>query len=113
MKNHPQSDQSTAKDRHKPALTTRQHKIVTLVVAGFKNKEIAQRMSLSEEVVKTEFQKIFSKLGVCDRLELAFYAVDNKLVPIRNKNRHPLPPGRAAQSTSLQEILDKLKSKPR
>jgi len=112
MKNHPQSDQSTAKDRHKSVLTTRQHKIVTLVVAGFKNKEIAQRMSLPEDVVKNQLQKIFTKLGVGDRLELVFYAVDHKLVRIRNKNR-PLPPGRAAQSTFLQEILEKLESKPR
>ena len=93
-------------------LTARERKIVSLAVDGFKDQQIAQRMLLREQTVKNRLRRIFTNLGVCDRLELVFYALDNKLVPPRNVNARSLPPGRAAQSTPLQDIVENLGSKP-
>jgi DNA-binding NarL/FixJ family response regulator len=61
-------------------LTPRELEVVTAVTAGFTNKEIAQRFSLSEETVKHHLTKIFSKIGVSNRLELALFAVSQRLV---------------------------------
>jgi hypothetical protein len=43
------------------------------VAQGFKNKEMAERMFISEQTVKNHLHNIFDKLGVSDRLELALY----------------------------------------
>ena len=62
-------------------LTPRELQIVSLVVAGHSNKNIAEKFSLSEDTVKHHVSNIFDKLGVCNRLELALFAVKNRLVP--------------------------------
>lgn len=46
---------------------------------GFKNKEIAERIFISEQTVKNHLHNIFDKLGVSDRLELALYAIHKGL----------------------------------
>jgi two-component system nitrate/nitrite response regulator NarL len=61
-------------------LTARELEIVTAVTAGYTNREIAQRFTLSEETVKHHLTKIFSKAGVSNRLELALLAVSQRLV---------------------------------
>jgi DNA-binding NarL/FixJ family response regulator len=61
-------------------LTRREVEIVTLVVAGYTNPEIAQRCSISEQTVKHHMSNIFDKLGVSNRLELALFAVNHSLV---------------------------------
>jgi two-component system nitrate/nitrite response regulator NarL len=61
-------------------LTIREVAIVTTVAAGFTNKEVAHRFSISEETVKHHLTKIYSKLGVSNRLELALFAISRKLV---------------------------------
>ena len=104
MKSHSQFRKSTAKDRQRPGLTARERKIAALVVDGFKDKEIGQRMLLPEQTVKNQIQKIFSKLGVCDRLALVFYVVDNKLVPSRNIKGESRLPMNATQSSLLQAL---------
>jgi len=50
-----------------------------LVAQGFKNKEMAEKMFISEQTVKNHLHNIFDKLGVSDRLELALYAIHNNL----------------------------------
>jgi DNA-binding NarL/FixJ family response regulator len=64
---------------HTGALSTREREIVILVAQGFKNKEMAERMFISEQTVKNHLHNIFDKLGVSDRLELALYAIHNNL----------------------------------
>jgi len=54
--------------------------IVTKVVAGSTNREIAQAFSISEETVKHHLTSIFDKTGVSNRLELALFAVRQGLV---------------------------------
>ena len=57
----------------------REREIVALVAQGFKNKEMAEKMFISEQTVKNHLHNIFDKLGVSDRLELALYAIHNNL----------------------------------
>lgn len=58
-----------------PALSRREREIVNLVTHGLRNKELAERLSISEQTVKNHMHNIFDKLGVSDRLELALYAI--------------------------------------
>lgn len=60
-------------------LTPREMEIVTMVVAGYSNPDIAQRCSISEQTVKHHISNIFDKLGVSNRLELALFAVNHRL----------------------------------
>ena len=60
-------------------LTPRELEIVTLVVAGYSNPDIAQRFSISGQTVKHHISNIFDKLGVSTRLELALFAVNHQL----------------------------------
>ena len=61
-------------------LTARELEIVASVTSGYSNKEIARRFSLSQETVKHHLTKVFSKLGVSNRLELALFAISHHLV---------------------------------
>lgn len=60
-------------------LTPRELEIVTLVVAGYSNPDIAQRCSIGQQTVKHHISNIFDKLGVSNRLELALFAVNHDL----------------------------------
>ncbi len=60
-------------------LSGREREIVILVAQGFKNREMAERMFISEQTVKNHLHNIFDKLGVSDRLELALYAIHHNL----------------------------------
>src|SRR5450631_3450316 len=69
----------TGKARERSPLSTREREIVQLVAQGYKNKEMAEKMFISEQTVKNHLHNIFDKLGVSDRLELALYAIHNNL----------------------------------
>ena len=61
------------------SLPAREREIVALVAQGYKNKEMAEKMFISEQTVKNHLHNIFDKLGVSDRLELALYAIHKGL----------------------------------
>jgi two-component system nitrate/nitrite response regulator NarL len=61
-------------------LTRRELQIVSSVVAAYSNKEIAERFTLSEDTVKHHLSNIFDKLGLSNRLELALFAINHRLV---------------------------------
>jgi DNA-binding NarL/FixJ family response regulator len=63
-------------------LTPRELEIVSAVVAGYSNKEIAEYFKISEDTVKHHLSNIFDKLGVSTRLELALFAV-NQALPLK------------------------------
>jgi len=73
-----QSTQEDARQR-KYGLTPRELEIVSAVVAGYSNKEIAEYFKISEDTVKHHLSNIFDKLGVSTRLELALFAVNQSL----------------------------------
>jgi len=60
-------------------LTPRELEVVSAVVAGFANKEIAEYFKISEDTVKHHLSNIFDKVGVSTRLELALFAVNQSL----------------------------------
>jgi two-component system nitrate/nitrite response regulator NarL len=62
------------------SLTRREVEIVRAVVAGYTNKEIAMRSSISENTVKSHLTHIFNKLGASNRVELALFAAHHRLL---------------------------------
>src|ERR1700733_7149440 len=66
--------------REKPLLSDREKEIVQLVAQGFRNKEIGEKLFISEQTVKNHLHNIFDKLGLSDRLELALYAIHHRLI---------------------------------
>jgi len=66
--------------RPKVQLTPKETLIVSCVTQGMKNKEIALRVGTTEQVVKNYLRKVYDKLGVADRLELALYCLNHHIV---------------------------------
>ncbi|HWH57308.1 MAG TPA: response regulator transcription factor [Terriglobales bacterium] len=66
--------------RTKVQLTPKEALIVSCVTQGMKNKEIAQRVGTTEQVVKNYLRKVYDKLGVADRLELALYCLNSRVL---------------------------------
>jgi DNA-binding NarL/FixJ family response regulator len=66
--------------RPKVQLTPKETLIVSCVTQGMKNKEIAARVGTTEQVVKNYLRKVYDKLGVADRLELALYCLSHHVV---------------------------------
>jgi two-component system nitrate/nitrite response regulator NarL len=60
-------------------LTPRELEVVSTVVGGYPNGDIAQKFSISVKTVKHHLTNIFDKVGVSNRLELALFAVHHRL----------------------------------
>jgi DNA-binding NarL/FixJ family response regulator len=69
-----------AGSRPKVSLTPKESLIVSCVTQGMKNKEIALRVGTTEQVVKNYLRKVYDKLGVADRLELALYCLNHRVI---------------------------------
>lgn len=70
---------ATASRRKRFGLTPRELEVISAVVAGYANKEIAEHFKISEDTVKHHLSNIFDKVGVSTRLELALFAVNQSL----------------------------------
>src|ERR1700723_387860 len=66
--------------REKPLLSDREKEIVQLVAQGFRNREIGEKLFISEQTVKNHLHNIFDKQSVSDRLERALYAIPHRLI---------------------------------
>jgi two-component system response regulator DesR len=75
-------------------LTRREGQLVSLISQGMKNKEIATALNISEGTVKVYLSRLFQKLGVKDRFELALYGLKN------------LTPGRGTVATPAAPVRD-------
>ena len=64
------------------SLTDREREVINLVGEGLKNKQIGERLFISETTVTHHLSSIFSKLEVSDRLELIIYAFRNGLAKV-------------------------------
>jgi DNA-binding NarL/FixJ family response regulator len=74
-------------------LSDKERRIVSGVTQGLRNKDIAQEVGTTEQVVKNYLRKIYDKLGVSDRLELALYCVHHRLLEGRGRGEaEPAPP---------------------
>ncbi|PSH03783.1 MAG: DNA-binding response regulator [Acidobacteria bacterium] len=72
--------QNAPRKRGSFGLTRREIEILGTIATGLTNKEIAQKFSLSEDTVKHHLTNIFGKVGVSSRLELALFAINNRLI---------------------------------
>jgi len=61
-------------------LTPREREILSLVVIGYTNREIAEKFSLSGDTVKHHLSNIFDKVGASNRVELTLFAVHHGLL---------------------------------
>ncbi len=70
------------KDNKNIKLTGREKEILTLIVEGLSNKQIAERLFLSSSTVQFHVSNILGKLGVSKRTEAAYIALKQKLVKL-------------------------------
>jgi DNA-binding NarL/FixJ family response regulator len=66
--------------RTQPRLSPKELAIITCITQGKRNKEIAFQLGTTEQVIKNYLRKVYDKLGVSDRLELALYCLHNKII---------------------------------
>ena len=69
-----------ARQRTQPRLSPKETAIITCITQAMRNKEIAFQLGTTEQVIKNYLRKIYDKLGVTDRLELALYGLHNKII---------------------------------
>lgn len=74
--------------QHRSGLTKQEEQIVHYICCGFRNKEIARKLDITEQTVKSHCNRVYKKLGVTDRLQLALLLMSEK--------SHLKPEGRAA-----------------
>jgi len=65
-------------------LSTRERQIVTLITMGCSNREAAARMGLRTQTVKNHLCRIYRKLGVPNRVQLAVFAVGHGTTELRS-----------------------------
>lgn len=63
-------------------LTKRELEVLVLVSEGMFNKEIADKLNISERTVKNHISSIFKKIDVADRTQAAVFAIRNNLIHI-------------------------------
>jgi two-component system, NarL family, nitrate/nitrite response regulator NarL len=73
--------QSTQARPRRPVdtLTGREKTIISYLIQGWRNREIGQQLSITEQTVKNHLRSIYDKVGVSDRLELVLYAIHQRL----------------------------------
>ena len=71
---------SLVNPKTQPRLSPKEMAIITCITQGKRNKEIAFQLGTTEQVIKNYQRKIYDKLGVSDRLELALYCLHNKII---------------------------------
>ena len=86
--------------RVRERLSEKELRIIAAVVRGFKNREIAEQLDTTEQVIKNALRAIFDKIGVSDRLELALFVLHHRMlahataaVPIESDAPRPKRPG--------------------
>jgi DNA-binding NarL/FixJ family response regulator len=94
------------------ALTQREGQLVSLLSQGLKNKEIATMLTISEGTVKVYLSRLFQKVGVKDRFELALFGLKNLTtgqLPVGDKGQR-IGPGAMPGLRSL--VLERANDRP-
>ena len=73
-----------------PKLSKKELAIISCITRGMRNKEIAYQIGTTEQVIKNYLRKVYDKLGVSDRLELALYCLHHELLKNYNENQDGL-----------------------
>jgi DNA-binding NarL/FixJ family response regulator len=71
---------SAATDDRAASLTAREREVVRMIASGLRNRDIGERLSISENTVKVHLHNIYEKLGVEGRMELLLLAQELKMV---------------------------------
>jgi len=83
--------------RPRDTLTSREKTVISYVLQGWRNKEIAQHLSITEQTIKNHLRTIYDKVGVSDRLELVLYAIHQRL-ELPPTSATPVPPVRVTSA---------------
>jgi len=83
--------------RNQPRLNQKEMLIIAGITQGKRNKEIAYQLGTTEQVVKNYLRKIYDKLGVSDRLELALYCLHHQLHKSAEADSRPVEVSATAQ----------------
>src|SRR5271166_526576 len=85
-------------------LSEKEMLIIGGVTQGLKNKDIALEVGTTEQVVKNYLRKIYDKLGVSDRLELALYSMHRRLLDgyVPPSGRNVPPPAASGPAANPQ-----------
>ena len=89
------------------ALTQREGQLVSLLAQGLKNKEIATTLLISEGTVKVYLSRLFQKLGVKDRFELALFGLKN-LTTVPGANLEKYGRGAGPMQSLRSIVLEKV-----
>jgi two-component system nitrate/nitrite response regulator NarL len=87
-------------------VTRREREVITRVVAGYANKDIARELAVSEETIKHHLTRIFDKVGAINRVELALLARTHGLVDALEPPPEMPTVGVATAPGSIQRALD-------
>lgn len=92
--------------RPKTKLSDKELLIISCVTQGMRNKEIASEIGTTEQVVKNYLRKVYDKLGVSDRLELALYCIHHRLLQGSGKGQIPDESANAAAMANIATLTD-------
>src|SRR6195952_3351393 len=84
---------SLTNPRAQPKLSKKELAIISCITRGMRNKEIAYQVGTTEQVIKNYLRKVYDKLGVSDRLELALYCLHHQLLKKYNQEEEALGVG--------------------
>ena len=66
------------------SLTKRELEVLKLLAVGMYNKEVGEKLEITERTVKNHVSNIFKKIGVSDRTQAAVFAIRNSLIDLYN-----------------------------
>lgn len=75
-------EEKTQEDIYIESLTKREYEVLTLIAEGMNNKEIAEKLFISEKTVKNHVSNIFKKINVTDRVQAAIFSIKNNIKKI-------------------------------
>jgi DNA-binding NarL/FixJ family response regulator len=88
--------------RIQPKLSKKELAIISCITRGMRNKEIAYQIGTTEQVIKNYLRKVYDKLGVSDRLELALYCLHHQLLKSYMQEQETIPQMALTQTTPLR-----------
>jgi len=88
--------------RIQPKLSKKELAIISCITRGMRNKEIAYQIGTTEQVIKNYLRKVYDKLGVSDRLELALYCLHHQLLKSYMQEQETVPQMALTQTTPLR-----------